>query len=116
MVKSDYNDGKWHQWHNDSEIPIHPRSLIDFITPSGLVTSWVAEDCQWADAFEPIIAFSVAQKFEDEPKVGDSVSWNGEGEYTLLYIHNSDPDRKYGVISFRGDIPRGVHYDELRLV
>lgn len=47
---TNYNDGKWHGW-NGGECPVHPKSVVDMVWPSGLDDSKAFRDVRLAGNF-----------------------------------------------------------------
>lgn len=82
-------------------------------------------DCQGPGVYpNGINAKSVHEVISSPPKVGDLVNveardkaYPASNKYspcTLLCIHQGEgDDRKWGVIAFKGDMPRGVYFDDL---
>lgn len=86
-------------------------------------------DCPIPSPHSSLIAVSrIHEHFpRTEPKIGETVWYDARdgmysacpyGGQTLIHIHFDPEDhgkRKWGVVAFKGDIPKSVYFSDLRL-
>lgn len=63
---TDFNDGRWHGWQNDTaECPVHRNSRVNISAHEGAWVGVRAGDCSWKDNENPIRAFQVTKVHRD---------------------------------------------------
>ena len=93
---TDYNDGNWHGW-NGGECPVHPKSVVDAVWPSGMDdkksyrNARKAKDFPWivGGALTPFL-FRVTKPYVELPKPREF--WVNEYPHEIRTMHNSKED------------------------
>ena len=86
---TNYNDGKWHEW-SGGECPVHPKTVVDFVTDDGIISSWTARMAKWDYKPVPIRAFRVIKEYK-EPRefwVGTDNGYHTIQSYEPRRPHN----------------------------